>query len=400
MLRWLTSLLTLIKKYPIEVILTIGLFLFGLSLKWGNVAWKSGDYYNFLKPWMNQIVENGGFASLSMRIGDYSPPYVYLLTVLSYFPTANSSEPFLEGIKIISILFDVLLAWTVYLNASLYAKKMHPFWPVLIAFIVFFLPTVIINGSVWGQVDASYTAFALLSLYYLQKNKPFLSALWYGVAFSFKLQAIFFLPVFIIYFWFQYRKKIPYVVLVPVVYYALALPSLIAGRSLVDITNIYVYQSDLYQALTLNMPNLYQWFPNQRYDELSGLAFGFFAVTMGLTFFGLVIKQVTLTPQHLLLLSLWSVMMANFLLPAMHERYLYAADVLVVLVAWQFRDKIYLVFSVQAISFFAYIPYIFGIRPIKHEDVAVLFLVTLVFISYWLWKVLFPTGKLEPQINP
>jgi Gpi18-like mannosyltransferase len=383
---WFLRMIGKIKVYPLEITLTVFLLAFGLYLKWQNVEWKSGDYYNFLKPWLNQIVNNGGFASLSMRIGDYTPPYVYLLTILSYFPTPNSQEPFLHGIKLISIAFDLLLAFSVYLNAKLYQKKAHLFWPILIALIVFYLPTVIINGSLWGQIDASYTAFSLLSLYYLQKNQPFKSALWFGVAFSFKLQAIFFLPVFILYFWFQYRRKIHYVLLVPLMYYTLALPSMVAGRSIVDITNIYIYQSDLYQALTLNMPNLYQWFPNQRYEELSGLAFGMFAATMGLTFFAMVLQRVRLSQDHILLLGLWSVMVANFLLPAMHERYLYAADVLAVLVAWQYRDKFYVIVAVQLISFLAYAPYIYGVEPIKHEEVAVLFLITTLFVSYWLWK--------------
>jgi Gpi18-like mannosyltransferase len=70
----------------------------------------------------------------------------------------------------------------------------------------------------------------------------------------------------------------------------------------------------------------------------------------------------------------------------MHERYLYAADVLAVLVAWQYRDKFYVIVAVQLISFLAYAPYIYGVEPIKHEEVAVLFLITTLFVSYWLWK--------------
>jgi Gpi18-like mannosyltransferase len=92
---------------------------------------------------------------------------------------------------------------SVYLNAKLWLKQLHPLFPAVIAVISLFLPTVLINGSLWGQIDASYTAFSLIALYYLQKNKPFVSSLWYGLAISFKLQAIFFLPVFLIFFWFN-----------------------------------------------------------------------------------------------------------------------------------------------------------------------------------------------------
>jgi Gpi18-like mannosyltransferase len=177
---------------------------------------------------MVDIVDGGGLASLGTRIGDYTPAYIYLLTLLSYFPQSGTSDPFLLGIKLISMGFDLILMVSVYLNAKLWLKKLHPLFPVVIAVISLFLPTVLINGSLWGQIDASYTAFSLIALYYLQKNKPFVSSLWYGLAISFKLQAIFFLPVFLIFFWFHHRRKIHYVLMLPVVYYVLAIPALIA----------------------------------------------------------------------------------------------------------------------------------------------------------------------------
>jgi Gpi18-like mannosyltransferase len=97
--------------------------------------------------------------------------------------------------------------------------------------------------------------------------------------------------------------------------------------------------------------------------------------------------------QALLLLSYWSLLMANFFLPAMHDRYLFAADVLILLVVFQFKTKFYLVIATQAISFFAYLPYIFGQEPIRHEDVALGFVIILVVTTYWLWQVLLQPAK-------
>ncbi len=393
MIRWLNPLWMKLK--PFLLVWVILLFMVGLaiSIRFSLVDWVSGDYSNFLKPWLQQIVDQGGWASLGHAIGDYTPPYIYLLTLISYFPQANSSEPYLLGIKIISIGFDLVLMVGVYLNAKLWLTKIHPLFPASIAIITLFLPTVIINGSLWGQIDASYTGLSLIAIYFLQKGKPLAASIWYGLAFSFKLQAIFFLPVFIIYFWFHYRHKIYYVLIIPIMYYVLALPAILAGRSLVEITEIYFLQTQTYQLLTLNMPNLYQWFPNQRYEDLNQMAIGLFIVLMAIQFLMMLLTKVTLTMKPLMLLAYWSLLMANFFLPAMHERYLFAADVLILVIVFQFKSKFYLVLATQAISLLAYSPFIFSMEPIRHEDVALGFAITLVLVTYWLWQALLQPTK-------
>ena len=388
MIRWLNPLLMKFKPFLLESLIL--LFMSGLAIfiRLSLVEWVSGDYSSFLKPWLQQIVDQGGWASLAHPIGDYTPPYLYLLTFISYFPQANTSEPYLLGIKIISIGFDLVLMVGVYLNAKLWVAKIHPLFPASIAIIALFLPTVIINGSLWGQIDASYTGLSLIAIYYLQRQKPLAASIWYGVAFSFKLQAIFFLPVFIIYFWFHYRRKIYYVFIIPIMYYVLALPAILAGRSVVEITQIYFLQTQTYKLLTLNMPNIYQWFPNQRYEDLSQMAIGLFIVLMAIQLLMMLLTKVTLSLKPLLLLAYWSLLMANFFLPAMHERYLFAADVLILVIVFQYKTKFYLVLATQAISLLAYSPFIFGMEPIRHEDVAIGFAITLILTTYWLWDSL------------
>ena len=393
MIRWLNPLWMKLKPFLLEWVILLFMVGLAISIRFSLVDWVSGDYSSFLKPWLQQIVDQGGWASLGNAIGDYTPPYIYLLTLISYFPQANSSEPYLLGIKIISIGFDLVLMVGVYLNAKLWLAKIHPLFPASIAIITLFLPTVIINGSLWGQIDASYTGLSLIAIYYLQRQKPLAASIWYGIAFSFKLQAIFFLPVFIIYFWFHYRHKIYYVLIIPIMYYVLALPAILAGRSLVEITEIYFLQTQTYQLLTLNMPNLYQWFPNQRYEDLNQMAIGLFIVLMAIQFLMMLLTKVTLTMKPLMLLAYWSLLMANFFLPAMHERYLFAADVLILVIVFQFKSKFYLVLATQAISLLAYSPFIFSMEPIRHEDVALGFALTLILTTYWLWQALLQPTK-------
>jgi Gpi18-like mannosyltransferase len=382
----ITKLLSWLDRYQFEVIAGF-LLLFGIIVRLNVSYFISGDYVSFLRPWMNQIVENGGFASLRFTIGDYTPPYMYLLTILSYFPSASENHPFLFGIKFYSLVFDLLLVVAVYLNVRLLHKTHGHQWGVLAGLLTFFLPTVILNSAYWGQIDASYTAFSLFALYYLQKEKLISSMLWYGVALSFKLQSIFFLPVFILYFWFKYRGKLHYFFLIPVVYYGLAIPSLIAGRSFLDITLIYVNQAENYRALTLNMPNLYQWLPN-RYDDLSGMGFAVFASLMGVVFLTMTMQKTKLSASIVIPLAFWSVLMANFFLPAVHERYLFGADITSIILLFMMpKAWIYPVVT-QFISLLAYTPFLFGTEIVKHEEVAVVYLLFLAYVNYQLIRPL------------
>ena len=64
------------------------------------------DYKDFLSQWVQYFRDNGGFAALSRQIGNYNIPYLYFLALFSY-----SGIDDLYLIKLLSIFFDVLLAW-------------------------------------------------------------------------------------------------------------------------------------------------------------------------------------------------------------------------------------------------------------------------------------------------
>ena len=64
------------------------------------------DYQDFLARWVRTIREQGGFRALRWNIGNYNVPYLYFLALFSY-----SSVRDLYLIKLLSIFFDVILAW-------------------------------------------------------------------------------------------------------------------------------------------------------------------------------------------------------------------------------------------------------------------------------------------------
>ena len=66
---------------------------------------ESGDYLQFLHPWYETLKENGGLLAIGMDIGDYMPPYFYILALLTYLPISD-----LFAIKMVSSAVDIVLA--------------------------------------------------------------------------------------------------------------------------------------------------------------------------------------------------------------------------------------------------------------------------------------------------
>jgi Gpi18-like mannosyltransferase len=99
----------------------------------------------------------------------------------------------------------------------------------------------VINSAAWGQSDAIYTAFCIGSLYFLLKVRPAWACVLFGLAISFKLQAIFFLPVLLIVL---LRRKfaMKYLLLIPAVFLLMLAPAFIAGRDAWSLPTIYVEQ--------------------------------------------------------------------------------------------------------------------------------------------------------------
>ena len=79
------------------------LFVFAFLIRWKLMPIESADFWGFLEIWMETIRENGGFASLSMQISNYTSPYMYIMSALSYITTND-----LYALKLVSVFFDYM----------------------------------------------------------------------------------------------------------------------------------------------------------------------------------------------------------------------------------------------------------------------------------------------------
>ena len=218
----------------------------GLAVRASVYHVQTDDYKYFVSRWYEFLARNGGFHALKYDLSNYNPPYLYLLTIATYIPLSE-----LAAIKTVSVVFDVVLAAFAFLIFRL--KYPRATIPVVGALVVFLAPTVIVNGAAWGQCDAIYTAFCLGSLYFLLTDRPAWAAIFFGLACSFKLQAVFFAPVLILLL-LRGKRSALCLLLVPVTCAVLLLPAIVAGRDVQSLLHIYVDQVKTGGMTPVQMP--------------------------------------------------------------------------------------------------------------------------------------------------
>ena len=313
---------------------------------------QSGDYRDFLKPWYDQIQALGGFSAIGVPIGNYLVSYIYIIAALTYLPI-NS----LYAIKAVSVLGDILLAA---FGGKIVKKVTGSETKGLAAYgAVLFLPTVVLNSAAWAQCDSLYTAFLLGCVYYLLCQKPSQAMICFAIAFVFKLQAVFLAP-FLLLMWGKGNLRFRHFFWVPGIYLLTILPAMLMGRPFSDLILVYFKQAGTYHSLSLLAPNLYAFLSNDNsglYSLLGILFFAFFTCTV---VFLLCRKGFSPNKEYILLFALFSVLMTPFLLPHMHERYFYPADVFSVLYAFCLPRRLYYPVLIVPCSFLVVCRYLYS----------------------------------------
>ncbi|MBL8049911.1 MAG: glycosyltransferase family 39 protein [Anaerolineales bacterium] len=307
-----------------------------------------------IQTWYNFLKQNGVMGLANGEFSNYPPAYLYLLWLSTLF---LDSVP---AIKLIPTLFDVVSAIAIYKIARIKFNNDKSF---LFAIIFLLLPTVTLNSTGWGQIDSAYTSFLLVCFYFLLKEKPLNAMLAFGVAFSFKAQSIFLLPFLGIMF---LRKQISwyYFFIIPVVYIVLALPTLFLGRSLESILFLYAGQVDQFENLSRYAPNLYFVIPNEFYHPIFEIGLGIFFISMLIWAWINWKAGDKVTQKQIAFTALASASLIPFLLPKMHDRYFYPADVFSYAIAVLFPEIWFVPIMFQVSSTIAYSVFLFGAQPI------------------------------------
>ena len=302
-----------------------------LVIRASLLDFESGDYLTFLAPWTQFFRDNGGFAALRYSLGNYNPPYMYFLALFSYF---DISELYL--IKLLSVLFDVLLAWACMKLLGLYTGSRAKLLGVFLA--VLFLPTIVINGAYWAQCDSIYAFFGIYALYLGLRGRGCASMVSLAACLAFKLQAVFIIPVFFI---LLLAKKLRWrqLLVFPAAYIVFMLPALLAGRPFVETMTLYFAQAGTVgDAMNYNAPSLtsmFQWSGNTESWSTLLIAAAFALVLA--SYAVAAVKRRELDDTVFLGFALLLAMGIPYLLPHMHDRYFFISGVLALVLA--FRDR-------------------------------------------------------------
>ncbi|MFI6153709.1 hypothetical protein ACIBCA_13535 [Kitasatospora sp. NPDC051170] len=356
-------------KPAVRLALLVGIGIVALGVRAAMRHWQSLDFQLFLSQWYKSLDQGGFHALKDPGFADYNVPYLYLLAALTKLPVSA-----LTGMKAISIAFDLLMGFFVLRIVALRFPRRDAWQPFAATLLVLLLPTVVSNSGWWSQADSIYTSFVVGAVYFVLTRRPWWACSMIGFALAFKLQTVFVFP-FLLVMLLTRRLLWRSLLAIPAVYLALDIPAFMIGADPVKLLTVYTRQADSYQQLTLNAPSVYQFIrtPLDPHHAESIRSAGILATgaVVGVLIALAVLSRTgrlalrsgaarpTLTQNQVVLTALASAITLPFLLPSMHDRYFYIADVLSVVAAFYVPRRLWFVpVLVQVSSFSAYLTFL------------------------------------------
>lgn len=358
----------------LDVILFFALTFFALVMRYALRHIIAGDYKMFFEPWVATLREaGGGIKGLAAEFEyvDYTTPYLTILSFISICPFLNT----LLLMKLVSIFFDFVAAFA--MLAIVYDRTKNATYAILGYGALLFAPTVVANGAMWAQCDIIFSSFVLWSVYFILRDKPNTALIFYGIAFAFKLQTFFILPLFVI-LWMKGKVKLKHFLWIPIMYVVGMIPSLIAGKSFWELISVYFFQAngamDIY-ALSHKFPNVYQLIGTDSFlFEYADAGIWVTLCALMILLYVFARKQYTLSNELILRLGMLFTMTVVFFLPHMHERYAILVDVLSIAYFFYDPKKYYIPVLTILCSFAGYTIYL------AQNNMIPMFVYTIIFM--------------------
>ena len=336
-----------------------------LAVRYPLRHFASLDFVLYTSRWY-EAIRTEGSSVFGRELGDYTPPYLYALyAVAKLFPNLSA----VVATKAPQSVADFLCAAV----AALLTRERWPrsIVPPLGAFAaVLLFPTVVVNSALWGQSDSLYTSFLLLFAYFAIRERSAAACVAFGCAFAFKLQSVFLVPLVAVLVLRRVLRP-AHLLWIPVPYLVAIVPCWLLGRPLADLLTIYVGQATWDTALSVDAPNLFSWIHP---PEAVGVALGLGLATTACTAYvvGASRDRAPVSSTRVVLLATLALVLFPFVLPRMHERYFYAADVFSVALAFQMPRLAWLPIAIGAASLLSYTKFLWGVSIVPSSVLALL----------------------------
>lgn len=285
---------------------------------WFNTAASQG-----IRPFYTYVLENVGWV-------DYPPFNVYIFYAFGSLGRVFSSVDMSFFVKLAPTLFDVATSGVIYLFLRKYLSQKQ----TLIATALYaFNPAIIYNVAVWGQFDAIYTFFLLISMLLALKRKPEMSAVVFGIALLTKPQGIALLPLIAVLIFKKdgIKRLLTSTAAFVATIFIVILP-FEWSNPVTFLSDIYFGAYGGYEFTSINAFNIWALYGLWIADgALNIVGWGLFAAFAGFAMFVLH-RRYHVSGDNLAIYAGFMLLFAFFMLPTrIHERYLFPVIVMLVL---------------------------------------------------------------------
>lgn len=314
-------------------------------------------------------------------MGNYNLVYQAAIWLLTKLPL----EP-LHAYKALSTVFDYGLAVSAGLLTGKLAEEQKD-WKALGAYsTILLLPTVFLNSCAWAQCDSVFCTFGILALLQLVKEKYPSAMVLLGLSFACKLQAVFFLPVFLFVYYRQRKFSVLQFALIPGATLLTGLPMMVFGRNILDTFRIYFQQTETYPYMSMNYPTPWLLLTHEQVGaEYRLLGKAAMVITVAVLAAMMVMwlrHNVQAKGKNILMMAFLLAYSCVLFLPSMHERYGYPCEIMAVALAVLMPKTLPLCAGLVGISLCTYGSYLFDSEVFSLQLLAV---ANLVVYSGYVW---------------
>jgi Gpi18-like mannosyltransferase len=310
----------------------------------GDLRWYAG-WFNAAADHGPRVFYNTNWSDYGIGFCDYPPFNVYLFWIFGSLAKALSlfgTSAIVYLIKLLPTLFDTA---TVFLIFTFVRKRFDFKAALMTAALYAFNPAVIFDSAVWGQFDAIYTFFLLLSLVLLLKSKPTLSAVAFTIGLLTKPQSIALAPllIFLILRKYGWRRLLTSIAAAAATIFVVILP-FEWSNPVTFLSDIYFGAYKGYAETTVNAFNIWAISGLRQPDTQLFLTAGWVMFGVVTAFILYVLHKRLGTSDELpILFAAFMLFFSFFMLPTrMHERYLFPAlSVLALMLPFSKKIKLY-----------------------------------------------------------